>query len=58
MSCDSKKWCNNNSPCVSDDFNCTDMYSCKSCENLVETAMSDEELDQEDYCGKKNKEDI
>ena len=34
------------------------MYSCKNCENLVETAMSDEELDQEDYCGKQNKEDI
>ena len=34
------------------------MYSCKNCENLVETTMSDEELDQEDYCGKENKEDI
>ena len=57
MSCECKKRCSNDCPCVTNNLNCTDMCSCHACENSLEISVSDEELENEDGYASDDEED-
>lgn len=50
MSCECKKQCNSQCPCVMNNLSCTDMCSCNDCGNSAEISMSDDDDDDDnDY---------
>ena len=56
MLCECRKICNKHCPCVANNLNCTDMCSCRNCENMVEINTSDEEVNNEDEYGSDDEE--